>query len=96
MVYQFCKALSWGESHLETDNLLDLVAMGQIGDASDVADYEIRHLVRRGLENITSPLLKKCSKRKLSNGSNCSKKTYHSQLFQWLTQSHVLETRMTN
>lgn len=75
MVYQFCKALSWGELHLETDNLLDLVAMGQIGDASDVADYEIRNLVRRGLENITSPLLKEVFQEKIANGETISAKS---------------------
>lgn len=69
MVYQFCKALSWNnyEHHIEAEALLDLVAMGQIGDASDVADYEIRHLVRRGLDVITSPLLKEVFQEKIRN-----------------------------
>lgn len=69
MVYQFCKALSWNnyEHHIEAEALLDLVAMGQIGDASDVADYEIRYLVRSGLENITSPLLKEVFQEKIVN-----------------------------
>lgn len=69
MVYQFCMALGAADYdlRLEAESLEDLVAMGQIGDASDVADYEIRYLVRRGLENITSPLMKEVFQEKIVN-----------------------------
>ena len=42
--------------------------MGQIGDASDIADYEIRNIVRRGLDNIISPLLKEIFNDDIVNG----------------------------
>ena len=78
MVYQFCKALEAGENPtLETDNLLDLVAMGQIGDASDVADYEIRNKfseTRIGKHHVTI-IEKKYSKKKIANGETISAKS---------------------
>lgn len=67
VVYKFCQALDFTNGTYKSDELLDLVAMGQIGDASDVADYEIRNLVRRGLDNITSPLLKEVFAEKIIN-----------------------------
>lgn len=76
IVYQFCKAISINdyEHYVVTESLLDLVAMGQIGDASDIADYEIRNLVRRGLDLIISPLLGEVFKEKIINGEKISSK----------------------
>src|SRR5699024_2373543 len=33
-------------------------ALGQIADASDISDYEIRSIIVKGLNNIQSPILK--------------------------------------
>lgn len=37
---------------------LDLVSIGQIGDASDLSENEIRYLVFQGLKNINNPFVK--------------------------------------
>ena len=40
------------------ENYLDLVAIGQIGDASDLTNNEIRYLTFKGLNNIQNPFVK--------------------------------------
>lgn len=57
MVYKFIQAYDKKYGTCVSDYILDLVAMGQIGDASDIADLEIRALVNKGLSKLTSPLL---------------------------------------
>lgn len=68
VVYKFCQALDHENEVYQSEELLDLIAMGQIGDASDIADYEIRNIVRRGLDNIISPLLKEIFNDDIVNG----------------------------
>jgi single-stranded-DNA-specific exonuclease len=58
MVYKFC---SYIDSLLGKDyaNLfLDLVAVGMIGDMMDLRDFETKHLVTLGLNQIRNPYLK--------------------------------------
>lgn len=51
MIYQFIKALDT-EYNVGTDDALPLFAIGQIGDMSDVSDYEIRKNVLRGYDEM--------------------------------------------
>ena len=63
MVYKFC---SYIDSKLETDyadQFLDLVALGLVADMMDLRDFETRHLVTRGLEQIRNPYFKGMVKR---------------------------------
>ena len=58
MVYKFC---SYMDELLNTDyanDYLDLVALGMVADMMDLRDFETRHLITRGLENIRNPYLK--------------------------------------
>lgn len=58
VVYKFVQGIDveYGTDYAEF--YLDLVAIGQIGDASDISDPEIRNLVMTGLDNINNPFLK--------------------------------------
>ena len=57
MVYIFLK---WALKDLleAPDKYLELLSIGQVGDASDISNREIRHLVYQGLENIENPFIK--------------------------------------
>src|SRR5699024_9073308 len=56
MVYIFLKYVNFLENlDLDIDKYLDLVALGAVGDVSNVADKEIRYYVTKGLNNITNP-----------------------------------------
>ena len=58
MVYKFC---SYIDSLLDVDyadQFLDLVALGMVADMMDLRDYETKHLITRGLENIRNPYFK--------------------------------------
>ena len=63
MVYNLIKTvyglLETNENKLKSpDYYLDLVALGQIGDMSDISDNEIRNIVFKGLENVNNPFIK--------------------------------------
>lgn len=65
MVYIFLKYVNFLENlNLDIDKHLDLVALGQVGDVSNVADKEIRYYVTKGLNNITNPFIKATMERK--------------------------------
>ena len=58
MVYKFC---SYMDELLNVDyanDYLDLAALGMVADMMDLRDFETRHLITRGLENIRNPYLK--------------------------------------
>lgn len=54
VVYQFFKRFDEKMSIGTLDNYLDLVAIGQIGDSSDIAVPEIRALVTKGVQNLNN------------------------------------------
>lgn len=58
VVYKFLQGIDveLGTNHVE--KYLDLVAVGQIGDSSDIADPEIRKLVLKGIDNLQNKFLK--------------------------------------
>lgn len=58
VVYKFC---SYVDSLLNSSNAeaqLDLVAVGMVADMMDLRDYETRHLITKGLNNIRNPFVK--------------------------------------
>ena len=65
MVYLFLKHVNYFENiDFDLDKHLDLVALGAIGDVSDVSDKEIRYYVTKGLNKITNIFIKSVMKRK--------------------------------
>ncbi|HLO11556.1 MAG TPA: DHH family phosphoesterase [Pseudoneobacillus sp.] len=58
MVYKFIEAINNQYHICNLDNFLDVVSLGQIADASDIADPEIRYIVLKGLDNIQNNFLK--------------------------------------
>ena len=58
MVYKFCSYIDTLLNVNHADMFLDLVALGLVGDMMDLRDYETRHLVIRGLQNIRNPYFK--------------------------------------
>lgn len=65
MVYLFLKHVNYFENiDFDLDKHLDLVALGQIGDVSDVSDKEIRYYVTKGLNETTNIFVKSVMKRK--------------------------------
>lgn len=65
MVYVFCKIYYNNFlKHDVIDKYLDLVALGQTGDVSDISDPEIRYLTYTGVRNINNPFIKAVMDRK--------------------------------
>ena len=58
MVYKFCSYMDKLLNVDYADDYLDLVALGMVADMMDLRDYETRHLITRGLENIRNPYFK--------------------------------------
>ena len=55
MVYKFCSYIDSLLGCQHADQFLDLVALGLVADMMDLRDFETRHLVTRGLEQIRNP-----------------------------------------
>ena len=65
MVYIFLKYVNFLENlDLDIDKYLDLVALGQVADVSNVADKEVRYYVTKGLNNINNLFIKSVMERK--------------------------------
>ena len=65
MVYVFLKYVIFLENlDINIDKYLDLVALGAIGDVSNVADKEIRYYVTKGLNNVNNLFIKAVMERK--------------------------------
>lgn len=60
VVYKFAQSLDKKNNTNYANEIVDLVAVGQIADASDISNYEIRLFIKEGLNEIKSPLLKQC------------------------------------
>ena len=58
MVYTFCSYMDELLNVDYADDYLDLVALGMVADMMDLRDFETRHLITRGLENIRNPYFK--------------------------------------
>ena len=58
VVYKFCSYLDNLLNVDYADQFLDLVALGMVADMMDLRDFETRHLITRGLENIRNPYFK--------------------------------------
>lgn len=58
VVYKFCSYLDELMNVDYADELLDLTALGVIADMCDMRDFETRHIITRGINNITNPFFK--------------------------------------
>lgn len=58
IVYKFCCKIDELLKTNEAENLLDLVALGNIADMMDVRSIETKHLIHKGLSNIQNPYFK--------------------------------------
>ena len=59
MIYNFISSVdSYLSEDTNIEQYLDLVALGQIGDVSDISNNEIRNMVFNGLDNINNPFIK--------------------------------------
>lgn len=58
MVYKFCSYVDELMNVDYADQFLDLVALGMIADMMDLRDFETKHLITRGLQNIRNPYFK--------------------------------------
>lgn len=58
MVYKFCCYLDKILSKHYAENFIDLVALGEIADVMDLRDFETKHLVAKGIQNIYNPYFK--------------------------------------
>lgn len=55
MVYKFCSYIDQLLGIHNADNFLDLVALGLIADVMQMKDFETKHLINKGIENIVNP-----------------------------------------
>jgi single-stranded-DNA-specific exonuclease len=58
MVYKFCCYLDELLNVDYAENFRDLVSLGMIADMMDMRDFETRHLIMSGLDNIRNPFFK--------------------------------------
>ena len=58
MVFKFCSYIDELMNVDYADQFLDLVALGMIADMMDLRDFETKHLINRGLQNIRNPYFK--------------------------------------
>lgn len=74
MAYKFCQALDHILNTNFADDLLELVAIGQVGDSSDISENEVRYLVFQGIKNINNPFIQVVLADKLKNQENVAPK----------------------
>lgn len=55
VVYKFCQYIDSLLGTNYSDDILDLVALGLIGDVMDIRDFETKHLVDKGLAHPQNP-----------------------------------------
>lgn len=58
MVYKFCCYIDELLNVNYADNFLDLVALGDLADMMDLRSFETKHLVNKGLKQISNPYFK--------------------------------------
>jgi single-stranded-DNA-specific exonuclease len=74
VVYKFIQGIDEDYGYDFADKYLDLVAVGQIGDSSDISNPEIRKLVLRGVSKITNPFLKTAVNNQIGFGKKIAPK----------------------
>ncbi len=57
VVYKFCSRIDKVLGKHYAEDILDLVAIGMIGDMMDIRDYETKYLINAGLNNIRNPFV---------------------------------------
>ena len=58
VVYKFCSYIDSLLGTKHADKYLDLVALGIVGDVMDLRNFETKHLVNKGLQQIQNPYFK--------------------------------------
>ncbi|PED64018.1 DHH family phosphoesterase [Priestia megaterium] len=58
MAFKFCQALDEILSYHHSEEMYDLVAIGQVGDASDISQNEVRNMVFKGLRTLNNPFIR--------------------------------------
>ena len=58
MVYKFCSYLDYKLGIHNADQFLDLVALGIIADVMPLRDFETKHLINLGIQNIINPFFR--------------------------------------
>ncbi len=62
MVYKFCSEIDALLGEDKAEELIDLAAVGIIGDMMPLLDYETLEIIRRGINNFKNPFLKELGK----------------------------------
>lgn len=68
MVYRFIQEMDIVMGVDYSDNNIDLVALGLIGDSADISDDEIRYIVNKGISNIKNGLILELLRNRLERG----------------------------
>lgn len=58
VVLKFCQAIDTAYKINNSEKLIDLAAVGQVADASDISENEVRNLVFAGIKNLNNKFLK--------------------------------------
>ena len=58
MVYKFCSYIDTLLNVDHAENFVDLVALGMIADMMDMRDFETKHIISLGLQNIRNPFFR--------------------------------------
>lgn len=62
MVYKFCSYLDQLLGRKDAEDLLDMAALGCVGDMMPLNDYELRHIITKGINRIINPFFKQMTK----------------------------------
>lgn len=74
MSIKFCQALDKMLNYNYAEELFDLVAMGQIGDSSDISENEVRYMVFKGIQTLNNPLIQLALEDRFGDVSNIAPK----------------------
>ena len=58
VVYKFCSYLDWVLEKDCVNQFSDLAALGILADVMPLTDFETVHIIRKGLDNLTTPFIK--------------------------------------
>lgn len=62
VVYKFCQFIDMVMETRYSDDIMDLAALGMIGDMMDIKDMETKFIIEAGLNNLVNPFFKEMAK----------------------------------